>query len=238
LEDFEMYEPGKLTVLLNESNSVLNTGMKNKSGGGITLHPRKGRNFFDIESECSRDTIDAFLTRLEEWTSEGLISWHPKGSKPVRGVARASRFVLPAAGETKTAPPNRFDDAINELNKKQKKDDEKTRVQQAGQDRRGTQETEPGVYGEPGGVTASRMADPAKHEVDAGRLGMEPDPFAKWETGQVLEHAVKFDVITKSGNYFRFGEETLGHGFKKACSRLEQDTELMERIKVRLPAPQ
>ena len=78
------YEKGKRTVVLNTSGSVLALPLRTVTKKQLVLHPRKGRGFVDIEDQCDEREIRAALADLEQMTKDGLIGWHPRGSKERR----------------------------------------------------------------------------------------------------------------------------------------------------------
>lgn len=48
--------------------------------------------------------------------------------------------------------------------------------------------------------------------------------------GEILDIALEFDIISKSGAWFSFGEERLGQGRENVKARLEQEKDLMAEI--------
>jgi hypothetical protein len=165
-----MYVPGKMTVALNTSGQVLTLQLKTRVGGTISLHPRKGINYFDIEELCAPEIIEAQKRDLEFWTQKDWITWHPKGSHPDTPQSRGMR--LPEVeGESVIAPPNQYDKQINELIEKDIKEDDRTK---ASSSRRTLQRAVPGEAPavisktSAGYPNQTRFADASKGEIDAG----------------------------------------------------------------------
>jgi len=118
------YVDGKMTVLCNATNGILNTVIPDPLGGrgGITLD--KGE-YFDIERVLSKSKIRKLLPELEKMEANGHIAWSLKGTKPVNKFVPKRKFDVPIHG-TVMAPTNIFDDKLNALLEKDAKQDEKT----------------------------------------------------------------------------------------------------------------
>jgi len=114
-----VYVEGKVTVMCNETGGLLLVGdiMHPTTKQPLQLQPGES---VDLEDFIEPKEIKR--SRVHQLVREGRVSFHAKGSEPT-GKILAQENV---PGSYK-APPNAFDDRINQDIDKQKKDDEKTK---------------------------------------------------------------------------------------------------------------
>lgn len=262
-----MYVPGKMTVMLNTSGVHLNLGMKNRAGRPVSMHPKKGLKYIDVEEVFDEDTIKAYGYELEEWTRTGKITWHPKGSKPAPGTQPKMRLPQ-AAGETVTAPPNVYDAKINEQIAKERLEDEKSKASSTERDLTRATESVPENAapttisssvppqtryadvsqgeidaGAGTGPPGTRAADSSQAEIDAAQvivppadpgasdLTRETSPYDSMPIGELVDAAAEIGIIERKGTYWAFEGETVGNGKKGTCEALEQNAELLAKIR-------
>lgn len=229
-----MYKAGSMTVICNETGGILNLSLVAAGGPSLALS-RRDVQFVDIEDLCDKKKIKAVVAQLGRMTDQGLISWWPKNSKPVPGMKKKIR--LPGPGESVTLPPNIYDDALNKLAEKEKKEDERTKMsgERGQQTRQGTSMTDRirNVFKKTGGIDADAVVE--------GEYVPKPEDAKRDTTdsyqlpvGQLLDLAVDRQVVSLAASWYKFNNKTIGHGLSEACANLEKDPELLELIKTAL----
>jgi hypothetical protein len=90
----------------------------------------------------------------------------------------------------------------------------------------------------------TRTADPAQGELDGAEIVATPvepgtqdltrgaSPYDSMSIGELVDAAIEAGVLIKHGTYWTFGEETIGNGKKGTCEALEQNAELLAKIRV------
>lgn len=117
------YVEGKMTILGNATNGILNIPLPIRGKGGLVL----GRGeAIDIEQALSKEKIRSWLSELERIEGLGYIKWFAKGAKPTKEQIVPKPKWTPSRVGTTVAPPNQFDKKLNQLLEEEKKRDERT----------------------------------------------------------------------------------------------------------------
>jgi hypothetical protein len=113
------YKESEVTVIANETGGLLVIGdiVHPVTKKPLQLDPQES---LDLEDAASVEDIKrSSINKLE---TQGMVSFHKKGSAP---VGAAPGKIIPAEGGV--APMNEFDSKLNEVIKKEEREDERTK---------------------------------------------------------------------------------------------------------------